>query len=220
MSSTSNGRNQLSDYAFDAAYLARLRARDAGTLAHFYDFFYLPVRNKIRHKCRWEDADDLVQNVFVAALTRIDSGEPEDPAKLPRYILGIVRNLLLEHWRGPGKDAVDLDAVVLTDGTEGADAQLDEALQSSRLREMVRKLPPKYRDVMERVFFQEQSRADVASETGLSLANLRLLICRGVKRLRKEWHNPGWEPTYGRSIRQSKQRSQKRHLRKLNPDVT
>ena len=89
MSPTSLGSKQLHDYTFDAEYLARLRARDPGTLAHFYDFFKLPVRNKIRHRCRWEDADDLVQDVFVAALKRIDAGEPEDPAKLPVYILGI-----------------------------------------------------------------------------------------------------------------------------------
>lgn len=219
MSPTFIGRNQLHDYAFDAEYLTRLRARDAGTLAHFYDFFYLPVRNKIRHKCRWEDADDLVQDVFVAALKRIDAGEPEDPAKLPSYIFGISRNVLLQHWRDPEKNTVDVDTVVLTDGTEGADVRLDDELQARRLREVVRKLPPKYRDAIERVCLQEQRRGDFASENGLSLANLRLRLFRALKRLREEWHSPRWESTYGRRNRQSRQRSQERHLRRFNPDV-
>jgi RNA polymerase sigma factor (sigma-70 family) len=219
MSPTSVGSKQLQDNTFDAEYLARLRARDPGALAHFYDSFKLPIRNKIRHRCRWEDADDLVQDVFVAALKRIDAGEPEDPAKLPVYILGICRRTLLRHWDDPGKNAVDVEDVVLTDGQETADLRLDDELQVRRLQQLVRELPPRYRDAIEQVYLKEQSRADIASENGFSRSTLRLRLCRALKRLKKEWHSHRWESTYGPSNRQPRQRSQQRHIRKLNPDV-
>jgi RNA polymerase sigma factor (sigma-70 family) len=190
MSPTLVGSNQLHEYTFDAEYLARLRAREPDTLAHFHNFFKLPVRNKIRQRCRWEDADDLAQDVFVAALKRIDAGEPEDPAKLPMYILGICRRMLLRHWDNPRKNAVDIETVVLADVRETADVRLDDELQARRVREAVSKLPPKYRDAVERVYFQEQSRADIASENGFNRSTLRLRLCRALKRLRKEWHDP------------------------------
>jgi RNA polymerase sigma factor (sigma-70 family) len=212
MSPTSVESKQLYDYTFDAEYLARLRARDPGTLAHFYDSFKLPVRNKIRHRCRWEDAEDLVQDVFVAALKRIDAGEPEDPRKLPVYILGICRRMLLRHWDDPGKNPVDVETVVLTDAQETADVRLDDELQVRRLRQVISELPPRYRDVIERACLQEQSRADIASEKGLSRSTVRLRLCRALKRLKKEWHSHRWESTYGPSDKQPKQRSQKRHL--------
>ena len=189
MSPTFVGSNPLHDYTFDAEYLARLRGRDPDTLAHFHNFFKLPVRNKIRQRCRWEDADDLVQDVFVAALKRIDAGEPADPAKLPVYILGICKRTLLRYWDNPRKNDVDIETVALTDARETADVRLDDELQARRLRELVSKLPPKYRDAVERVHFQEQSRADIASENGVNRSTLRLHLCRALKRLRKEWHS-------------------------------
>ena len=219
MSPTSLGSKQLHDYTFDAEYLARLRARDPVTLAHFSDFFKLPIRNKIRQRCRWEDAEDLVQDVFVAALKRIDAGEPEDPAKLPVYILGICKRTLLRHWDNPGRNAVDVETVALADVQETADVRLDCELQARRVREVVSKLPPKYRDAVEYVYLQEQSRADIASKNGLNRSTLRLHLCRALKRLKKEWHSHRWESTYGPSDKQPKQRSQKRHLREFNPDV-
>jgi len=219
MSPTFVGSNPLHDYTFDADYLARLRARDPGTLSHFYNFFKLPVRNKIRHRCRWEDADDLVQDVFVAALKRIDAGEPEDPAKLPVYILGICKRMLLRHWDNPGKNTVDVETVVLPDDQETAEVRLDDELQVRKLLQVVHELPPRYRDAIERVYLQEQSRADITSENGLSRSTLRLRLCRALKRLKKEWHSQRWESTYGTNNRQPRQRSQQRHIRKLNPDV-
>jgi RNA polymerase sigma-70 factor (ECF subfamily) len=219
MSTTSIGRNQLHEYTFDAVYLTQLRARESGTLAHFYDFFYLPVRNKMRHKCRWEDADDLVQDVFVAALKRIDAGEPEDAAKLPAYVFGICNRVLLRHWDGPGKNEVDLESLVLTDVQEAADVRLEKDLQVRKLRQALDRLPPNDRDALDRAYLQEQGRADIASEKGLNRAALRLRICRALKRLRLEWHSHPWESTYGRNNRQPRQRPQKRQIRKFSPDV-
>lgn len=213
MSPTSVGNENLHGCPFDAEYLARLRARDPDTLADYYNFFNLPIRNMIRHRCRWEDADDLVQDVFLAGLKRIDAGEPEDPAKLAAYMSGICRRMLLRHWDDRGKNDVDIEDVVLTDDRETAEVRLDDELQVRRLRQVISELPPRYRDVIERVCLQEQSRANIATEKGLSRSTVRLRLCRALKRLKREWHSHGWESTYGPRDKQPKQqRSQKLHL--------
>lgn len=206
----------MRDYTFDIGYLTRLRARDSSTLAHFCDFFYLPVRNKARHKCRrWQDADDLVHDVFVAALKRIDAGEPEDPAKLPSYIFGICSKMLLRLWsEEPVENVVDLEAVDLKEVGERVDIRLENEFEARMLRQALKEMPPKPRDVIDRVYLQEQDRADVASEYGVSQANLRLILFRALKRLRGEWDRLARESKYERSSRQSRQQPQKDSRRK------
>jgi RNA polymerase sigma factor (sigma-70 family) len=216
VSTTFIGRNQLRDYTFDVEYLRRLRARDASTLAHFCEFFYLPVRNKARHKCRrCQDADDLVQDVFLAALKRIDAGEPKDPAKLANYVFGICSKVLLRDWsKRHEENFVDLDTVVLKDVKEGADVLLEKESQARMSVEALNKLPPKHRDPIERVVLQGQDRADLAYEYGVSQANLRLILCRALKRLRVEYHKLTRESKYEPSSRQSREQRRERHSRK------
>ncbi len=74
------GGNSLDSYfGFDAAYLARLRARDQRTFYHFYEYFYIPIRNRVRRSVRNQDADDLVQEVFTAVIAEIDAGNRAYP---------------------------------------------------------------------------------------------------------------------------------------------
>lgn len=179
----------MDDHTFDIGYLTRLRAREPSTLTHFCDFFYLPIRNKARHECPLQDADDLVQDVFLAALKRIDAGEPEDPAKLPSYIFGICNKMLLRSWsrKKSGQNFVDVEAAVLEDVRERVDVRLDNELQARKLQQVLDKLPPKYRDVIVRIFLREEDRAVIASEYDVTAANLRLILCRALKRSRKQW---------------------------------
>lgn len=175
---------------FDTQYLNRLRDRDPDTLGHFCEFFYLPLRNHIRHKFPRDSGDDLVQDVFVAALKRIDAGEPQEPAKLPGYVFGISNRLILQGYRASRQDeSADVDPALLPDIRDKADVQIIKALDQLMVRRLVLKLSSKDRDVITRVFFLQQDRAAAAREMGISQAHLRLLLCRALKRFRCEWNN-------------------------------
>lgn len=180
----------MDNFEFDTEYLVRLRDRDPGTLAHFCEFFHLPIRNHIRHKFPYDSGDDLVQDVFVAALKRIDAGEPQDPTKLPGYVFGISNRLILQGYRAIRKDEpVDVDPSLLPDVKDRADVQVIKALDQLMVRRLVLKLSSRDRDVINRLFFLQQDRATAARELGVSQVNLRLLLCRALKRFRCEWNN-------------------------------
>ncbi len=93
-------------FTFDAGYLTRMRARDKATMKHFYEYFVLPIRNKVAHSVPWQDVEDLVQDVFAAVLSRIDAGEPREPSKLPGYVLHTCQNLIFHHYRQSRKESV------------------------------------------------------------------------------------------------------------------
>jgi RNA polymerase sigma factor (sigma-70 family) len=178
----------LDDFSFNAAYLVRLRDRDPSTLAHFCDFFYLPIRNRIRHKITRDRADDLTQEVFLAALGRIDAGEPQDPQKLPGYVFGICSNLIMQGWRHKPTDIpVDADLSILPDVKERADARLLRELDGRMVHRILEKLSARDRDAIHRVFFLQQDRKRAAREMKISPENLRLILCRALKRFRIEW---------------------------------
>jgi RNA polymerase sigma factor (sigma-70 family) len=173
---------------FDAAYLARLRDRDAATLAHFCDHFYLPIRNYVRNKFARGPADDLVQDVFLAALKRIDAGQPQDATKLPAYMFGISNRLIMRGYSDARRDAsVDIDTTLFPDLTDGAEVQILRALDQKMVRRLLSKLSSRDRDAIDRVFFQQQDRPTAASQMGVSQEYLRLILCRALKRFRGEW---------------------------------
>lgn len=123
------------NFTFDAAYLARLRAKDEDTQHHFYDYFYIPIRNKVRHSLHGPDGDDLVQEVFAKAFERIDAGEPREAQKLPGYVFGICHNLLLQEY-GRRKQQViltDVDMSKFEDRRGSIEARLIRKLDQSRV---------------------------------------------------------------------------------------
>ena len=178
----------MTDFTFDADYLVRLRDREPGTISHFCDFFYIPVRNSLRHRVSRELADDLVQDVFVATFTRIDAGEPNDPAKLPGYVFGVCRNVLLQGCRKARKhQAVDIDLSLFPDLEDRADVRLIRQLDARVVQKVMQRLSVRYRDAINRVFFLHQDRDAAAKAMNVSRGNLRVILCHAMKRFRIEW---------------------------------
>ena len=183
-----SGEIRWDEFPFDAEYLHRLRDRDPATLTHFSDLFYTPIRNKIRHKIALGLADDLVQDVFVVVLARIDAGEPQDAQKLPAYVFGICHKVLLRAWdKRRRTKPVDLDLSILPDAQERADTGLINKLNRHLVRGIMEKMAARDRDALHREFFLQQQRSDASREMGVTQDNLRLILCRALKRFRSDW---------------------------------
>ncbi len=180
----------MDHFNFDADYLVRVRRRDPATLAHFCDFFFLPIRNHVRHKLPRGPVDDIVQDVFLAALKRIDAGEPKEAGKLPGYLFGISNLLILRGIGAIRRDnVVDIDPALFADAKDRADVQVIKGLNQTLVQRVVRKLSSRDRDAINRVFFLQQDRPTAAREMSVSPERLRTILCRALKRFRIEWDN-------------------------------
>jgi RNA polymerase sigma-70 factor (ECF subfamily) len=125
------------------------------------------------------DVDDLVQDVFLSAFTRLNG--LRDPAAFGGWLAAIARNRATDHLRRtqpetelpeelPGGDPVEAETVAVLD--------------------TVRKLPEAYRDTLLMRLVEGMTGAEIAERAGLTPASVRVNLHRGMKLLRQKL---GWE---------------------------
>jgi RNA polymerase sigma-70 factor (ECF subfamily) len=124
------------------------------------------------------DVDDLVQEVFIAAYTRI--GELRDPAAFGAWIATIARNRATDHLRQAREQ------VELPDELPGGDPIEAETMA---VLDIVRKLPEAYRETLLMRLVEGMSGAEIAERSGLTPASVRVNLHRGMKLLREQL---GW----------------------------
>ena len=127
------------------------------------------------------DADDLLSEVFVKVHTRIDT--LEDEARLAPWLYQITRNTLTDHYRQRPVTPTSLDGVDSTTVEDDYDAA---ALISSSLRDLVDRLPDKYRQALVLTEFDGLSQVEMAEGLGLSLSGAKSRVQRARAMLRNE----------------------------------
>jgi len=124
------------------------------------------------------DVDDLVQDVFLAAYTRI--AELRDAAAFGAWIAAIARNRATDYLR-QSREHVELPAEL-----PGGDPIQAETLA---VLDVVRKLPEAYRETLLMRLVEGMSGNEIADRTGLTPASVRVNLHRGMKLLREQL---GW----------------------------
>ena len=127
------------------------------------------------------DADDLLSDVFVKVHTRIDT--LEDEARLAPWLYQITRNTLTDHYRqrpSPGASLEGVDAALAEDDYDAA------ALISASLRDLVDRLPAKYREALVLTEFEGLTQAEMASELELSVSGAKSRVQRARAMLRDD----------------------------------
>jgi RNA polymerase sigma-70 factor (ECF subfamily) len=121
------------------------------------------------------DVDDLVQEVFITAYTRI--GELRDPGAFGGWIATIARNRATDHLRQSHQQ------VELPEELPGGDPIEAETLA---VLDIVRKLPEAYRETLLMRLVEGMSGAEIAERSGLTPASVRVNLHRGMKLLREQ----------------------------------
>ena len=120
------------------------------------------------------DVDDLVQDVFVTAYTRIRA--LRDAAAFGGWLATIARNRATDYLRRsreqvelpadlPGGDAIEADTMAVLD--------------------VIRKLPEAYRETLLMRLVEGMTGAEIAERSGLTPASVRVNLHRGMKLLRE-----------------------------------
>jgi RNA polymerase sigma-70 factor, ECF subfamily len=121
------------------------------------------------------DVDDLVQDVFVTAYTRIR--ELREPAAFGGWIATIARNRATDYLRQ------SREQVELPDELPGGDPIEAETFA---VLEVIRGLPEAYRDTLLMRLVEGMSGQEIADRTGLAPGSVRVNLHRGMKLLREK----------------------------------
>src|SRR5258707_8200330 len=124
-------------FAFDEAYVGRLREGDPSTESHFVEYFSKLIQIKLRARfLAAEVVDDLKQETFARVIRSLRSeGGIRQADRLGPFVNSVCNHVLLEHYRS-GAKSVPLES----DHLELPDKELNlEALAiSEETRKMVR----------------------------------------------------------------------------------
>ena len=167
-----------------APKVARLRVVSAGHYADWeavyrdnagwvYGLMFAKVGNR-------PDAEDLTGEVFLAALRplRVSASVEEVRA----YLRATARTVLAGHWRdrmGRQITTIDDDFPDAGHVENSGDAQSGAAL--IRVRNVLDRLPDRYRRVLELRFLQAFSVRQTASALGVSVSNAKVLQHRALR---------------------------------------
>jgi len=122
-------------------------------------------------------ADDLAQEVFLAALQSLDRVDPQQGIR--GYLLGIARNQARLAWRARMKNSGE--ALFEAIASRGVPADPDRRV--SALQECLKGLAPKALDVVLRFYREEQACEEISREIGTSPSNIRSILTRARQAL-------------------------------------
>lgn len=167
----------------DSELVARLRAGDPLALEELVEAFQPRMLRLVHRLLGWSgDAEDLVQDVFVAALENLPRFRGE--ARLSTWLTAIAVNRCRAHmrWRRLRETALQLMFHRLSAAPNGRPPGHNEI--HDEVRRAVRTLRSRYREVVVLRYFEELSNAEVAEVLGISPAAVEQRLSRGRRMLK------------------------------------
>src|SRR5207247_780624 len=170
--------------AGDASRLApTIRAAAAGdrdAFGQLYACYFRMVHAVLLGRVPRRDVDDLVQDVFLTAFTRLKG--LREPAAFGGWLATIARNRATDHLRRsheqvelpdelPGGEAIEADTLAVLDA--------------------VRKLPDAYRETLLMRLVEGMTGAEIADRAGLTEGSVRVNLHRGMALLREKLGGDG-----------------------------
>lgn len=160
----------------DAALVAAVRAGDRDAFGRLYDAYSRMVHGILLARVPYGEVDDLVQDVFLVALKKIDS--LRDANAFGPWLAMITRNRAMDFHRR------SRDTAELTDDLPAATTAAPEA-EATEVLNLIRLLPEAYREPLILRFVEGMTGPEIAERTGLAPASVRVNIHRGMKLLRE-----------------------------------
>ncbi len=171
---------QPCDVCRDSSSAAQLYQRYAPTL-----FAYLR-----RHVNSWEDAEDLLLEVFLAALEHDQFHAVPEENRLP-WLQRVAQHKVADHYRRASRRPVTtLDRVADTLEDE-APVPEEVALRhetQAALRLAVQRLPAQYQEVLRLRFVHGLRFLEIGAVLGKQEGAVRVLLSRALKLLRKNYN--------------------------------
>jgi len=174
-------------FAFDEAYVGRLREGDPSTEGHFVEYFSKLIQIKLRARfLAAEVVDDLRQETFARVIRSLRSeGGIRQADRLGPFVNSVCNNVLLEYYRS-GLKNVPLDAnhLELPDKVLNLEslAILQETQQA--VQNLLLQLPDRDQAILRAIFLDELSKDEVCKKFDVGRDYLRVLLHRAKEKFR------------------------------------
>jgi len=159
----------------DAGLAQAARAGDANAFGQLYARYARMVHGILLARVPPAEVDDLVQEVFLQAWRRIAS--LREAGAFGGWLAMITRNRATDYYRRT------VDTAELPDSLAAADSRAPEA---RAVLEAIKGLPEAYREPLLLRLVDGLTGPEIAAQTGLTPASVRVNLHRGMKQLREK----------------------------------
>ena len=137
-------------------------------------------------------ADDLAQEVFIAAIRNIE--QLNDNSSFRGWLMGISRNKMIDYLRKVSRQKTTctehIESILAEDSLQRTNNQTnhssdlkDELFDS--LEKCISTLQPKSQDIVNRFYFQDETAEKISENTSVSSSAIRMALLRIRKSLAK-----------------------------------
>ena len=128
----------------------------------------------------YQDAEDLMQDVFIKALKQLPS--LREPAAFAGWLIAITRRMATDYLRAQ-KATVTVEAAQAVARPPEGDA--------FAILGLIQRLPESYRETLIFRLVEGMTGPEIAARTGLTADSVRVNLCRGMKLLRDQLGGQG-----------------------------
>jgi len=171
----------VSELQDDGALVSSAREGNRAAFGLLYDRYARMVHGILLSRVPPPEVDDLVQEVFLAALRQLHA--LRDVARFGAWLAVITRNRANDYYRKSGSQAA-LTEPVSGEQTEGRPNNPAEAHEAAMILAVMRTLPEAYREPLILRLVEGLTGPEIAARTGLKHGSVRVNLCRGMQMLR------------------------------------
>lgn len=181
-------------FAFDKAYVDKLRNGDPATEHHFFVYFEKLLHIKLRSRMISSDrVEDLKQETFIRVIAAVrKEGVVRQPERFGAFVNSICNNVLLEYYRTLGKNQqIDETHQEIPDKALDLEGMMVTKQFSERVQKVISALPARDRDLLRAIFLEERDKDAVCREIGIDRDYLRVLLHRAKDKFKAVYEKEG-----------------------------
>lgn len=179
-------------HQFDRAYLERLAAGDPETERHFTKYFgdllSIKLRSRLRSPALIEDAK---QETFLRVLKALrQKGGLQSPGGFGAFVNTVCNNVLFELYRSESRATPledEVGARIADDAAVDVENKMRMDEERERVRDVMASLPPKEKQLLHWLFFEECDKDEVCRRLQIDRDYLRVLLHRAKLRFKAEF---------------------------------
>jgi RNA polymerase sigma-70 factor (ECF subfamily) len=170
-------RARVTEISEEALLVKAVRHGQQEAFAKLYSLYAPMVHGIVLARVPWGEVDDLVQDVFLVALKKLNT--LRDDSAFGAWLGMIARNRAMDFHRRK-RETEELSDDLATPGTSESDREAANVL------EVICGLPEAYRETLVLRLVEGMTGPEIADRTGLTPASVRVNLHRGMKLLREK----------------------------------
>ena len=173
----------MTDTSADDALVGAARAGDRSAFGLLYDRYARMVHGILLCRVPPREVDDLVQEVFLLALRKLDS--LRDLSRFGAWLSTITRNRANDYYR----KASPVDRATEPEAEEQAESRTNDHVaeqEAAMTLAVLRTLPDTYREPLMLRLVEGMTGPEIAARMGLTHGSVRVNLHRGMQMLREK----------------------------------